>query len=299
MDLRLLTTFKAVADTGSVSAAAGRLHTSQPALSRQIQSLERELGIALFVRHKRRLDLTAAGRKFLDAATDVMASVEAAGSLATTLAAGRLTDVRMAAPGTTLADVLAPFLAGLLPDDPLITVEESTYGYAVASVRSGVDLAVLTAPPPRTLSSCQVAVLPVWAYVALGHAWADRSEVSITELADHRLVVLEPTARARQLVDQVLVEEGLAASDLVQCQNPQVAQALAAAGRGVAVLSDDPRFGLRPLHVRTRHGLLSLSLYAAWDPTHHATGELQRLAERLRDFCARRYEQESVSVTEA
>lgn len=297
MDHRLLTTFATVAETGSVSAAAARLHVSQPALSRQLQALERELGLSLFIRHKGRLDLTAAGRRFLEAAAGVLASAEAARSLAASLAAGHLAEVRVVAPSTTLADVLAPFLAELEPDDPLITVAEASYSAAVRSLGTGVDLAVLAAPPPRSLSSCQVAVVPVWAYVGPGHAWAERSEVSITELAEHRLLVLDPSARARQLVDQVLIGQGLTARDVVECQNPQVAQALAAAGRGVAVLSDDPRFGLRPLHVRTRHGLLSLSLYAAWDPEHHAAGELRRLAERLRDFCAHRYQRESFAVT--
>lgn len=307
VDLRSLRTFQTVAATGSVSAAAGILRVSQPALSRQIQALERELGLALFLRRKRRLELTAAGRTFLEAAAGVLASAEAAGTLAAALAAGRISTVRMAAPTTTLTDVLAPFLAELRPEDPLITVEEASYAAAVESLRTGLDLAVLTAPPPRGLSAHRVAVLPVWAYVAATHPWAQRAEVSVAELAEQRLIVLDPTAGARRLLDEALLEEGLAeqrpaeqgpaGGDVIECRNPQVAQALAAAGRGVAVLSDDPRFGLHPLGIRTARGPLTLTLHAGWDPQHHAAPQLEQLAVRLREFCAARYPSTTASTT--
>ena len=73
----------------------------------------------------------------------------------------------------------------------------------------------------------------------------------LERLAASRLLVLDPSARSRRLLDESLVEAGVAARELLECSNPQVAQALAAAGRGVAVLSDDPRFDLVPLRVRT------------------------------------------------
>jgi DNA-binding transcriptional LysR family regulator len=289
MDLRLLRTFRLVAETGSVSAAAEALLVTQPALSRQLQQLERQLGVTLFDRDKGRLRLTAAGQKFLDATVEVLTSAEAARSLAESLAAGRLTRVRMAAPTTTLTDVLAPFLATLQPEDPLITVEESPYADAISGLRSRLDLAVVTAPPPRHLATRQVAVLPVWGYVNRSHPLAGAGEVSIRQLAGHRLVLLDTSARPRRLVDEAFIEAHLAAPELIECSNPQVAQALAAAGRGVAVVSDDPRFGLEQLHIRGRHGRLTLTLHAAWDPHHHAAAELDEVARRLSAFCIERY----------
>ena len=68
-----------------------------------------------------------------------------------------------------------------------------------------------------------------------------------------------------------------------------MAQALAAAGRGVAVLSDDPRFGLQPLRVTAPDGPVHISLYAAWSPDHHAAATLSVLARRLAEFCVERY----------
>ena len=288
MDLRLLSTFRTVAELGSVSAASRRTLVGQPALTRQLQQLERQVGLALFARDGGRLVLTPGGRRFLAAAGEVLDTAETARSLARSLAAGRLDHVRAAAPTTTLTDVLAPFLATLAPDDPLLTVEEAHAADAVAGLRSRYDLVLVTAPPPAGLASLQVAVLPVWAHVAPAHPLATGEQVALTELGAHRLLVLGPTARSRRVLDEALVASGVAA-ELLECSNPQVAQGLAAAGRGVAVLSDDPRFDLVPLRVATAGGPLTLTLHAAWDGRHHAAGELALLAGRLRDFCAERY----------
>jgi LysR family hca operon transcriptional activator len=83
MELRHLRYFVAVAEEGSVTLAAERrLHTAQPSLSRQIRDLENEVGARLLVRSVRGIELTAAGRVFLDHARLALAQVEAAGSAA-------------------------------------------------------------------------------------------------------------------------------------------------------------------------------------------------------------------------
>jgi LysR family hca operon transcriptional activator len=83
MELRHLRYFVAVAEAGSLTAAAARrLHTSQPSLSRQIRDLEDELGAQLLTRRARGIDLTPAGRVFLDHARLVLSQVEAAGEAA-------------------------------------------------------------------------------------------------------------------------------------------------------------------------------------------------------------------------
>jgi LysR family hca operon transcriptional activator len=79
MELRHLRYFVAVADAGSLTVAAARkLHTSQPSLSRQIRDLEDEIGTQLLTRGVRGIELTAAGRTFLDHARLVLSQVEAA-----------------------------------------------------------------------------------------------------------------------------------------------------------------------------------------------------------------------------
>src|ERR1700674_3023719 len=83
MELRHLRYFIAVAEAGSVTVAAQRmLHTSQPSLSRQIQDLEHEVGAQLLTRRARGIELTPAGRAFLDHARVVLSQVEAAAEAA-------------------------------------------------------------------------------------------------------------------------------------------------------------------------------------------------------------------------
>src|SRR5437899_9084523 len=83
MELRHLRYFVAVAEEGNLTAAAERrLHTSQPSLSRQIRDLEYEVGAQLMTRSARGIELTAAGRVFLDHARLALAQVDAAGEAA-------------------------------------------------------------------------------------------------------------------------------------------------------------------------------------------------------------------------
>src|SRR6202046_4769186 len=79
MELRHLRYFVAVAEAGSLTVAAEQtLHTSQPSLSRQIRDLESELGARLLTRRARGIELTPAGRTFLDHARSLLSHVEAA-----------------------------------------------------------------------------------------------------------------------------------------------------------------------------------------------------------------------------
>jgi LysR family hca operon transcriptional activator len=83
MELRHLRYFVAVAEAGSLTVAAERiLHTSQPSLSRQIRDLEQEVGTQLMTRTARGIELTPAGRAFLDHARSVLSQVEAAAEAA-------------------------------------------------------------------------------------------------------------------------------------------------------------------------------------------------------------------------
>jgi LysR family hca operon transcriptional activator len=87
MELRHLRYFVAVAEAGSLTVAAEqKLHTSQPSLSRQIRDLEDEVGAQLLTRRARGIDLTPAGRAFLDHARVVLSQVEAAAEAARRIA---------------------------------------------------------------------------------------------------------------------------------------------------------------------------------------------------------------------
>ncbi|WP_283136898.1 LysR family transcriptional regulator [Rhizohabitans arisaemae] len=289
MELRHLRYFLAVVETGSTVKAAERELVAQPSLSRQLRSLESRLGIELFVRDGGRLHLSPAGERFLPIARDLLVRAGHAQTTLCALAAGRPPRLTVAAPPTTVADVIAPYIATTTQADPFITVREELLTAAYTTLSRGADLAISSAPPPLHLAWRLLARLPIWAYVPDGHRLHRRDHVAVVELIAEPLLLLTPDHGTRRRFDNAVLDTGQACDVAFETTVPQIAQALAAAGRGVAVVSDDPRYGLRPLAVRTPHGELSIDVYAAWDPTHYAAETLAALAADLSAYCVRAY----------
>jgi len=289
IDLRLLRYFVATAEEGSATQAAAQLHVTQPVLSRQLRQLEHQTGLRLFERDGRRLRLTRAADEFLPLARQLLREAESVGEAARVLASGEVERLHIAVPTTTLTDVLAPFIATLQPTDPVPLLRSLDPRGAAAAITAGADLAIVHRPPPRTLASRRLAVLPLLAYVRRDDPWAAHGSVTLEELVERPLVLMTPDFRPRELLDAALDTAGLAYGDVVECTNAQVAQALAAADRGVAVVSDDPRFDLVPLTIDAGGRPLRIRLYAAWDPRHHAAAVVADLVDRLAAFCVQRY----------
>src|SRR5437763_9481435 len=109
MDLRRLRTFVAVAESGTVSKAALRLRITQPALSRHISDLQRELRLRLFDRVGRGLVLTAAGEQFLADCRGALKHIDALGERAELLRHGDSGVLKLAAPPHTIESVLTSF----------------------------------------------------------------------------------------------------------------------------------------------------------------------------------------------
>jgi DNA-binding transcriptional LysR family regulator len=123
IDWSLLQSFLAVAETGSLSAAARRLGKTQPTIGRHVQTLEDDLGVSLFRRQVRGMELTSQGEGLLEHARKMRAAADAL-NLA---AAGRSTDlsgtVRLTASETMSHHVLPPVLAKLRAELPQIQIE--------------------------------------------------------------------------------------------------------------------------------------------------------------------------------
>src|ERR1700675_5218600 len=79
MELRSLSYFPRIAELGSITRAESHLRLAQPALTRHVQRLEEELGVALFTRANRGVRLTEAGQKLLDGATRILRDIERTG----------------------------------------------------------------------------------------------------------------------------------------------------------------------------------------------------------------------------
>jgi DNA-binding transcriptional LysR family regulator len=184
MELRALRYFVTVADELHFGRAADRLHIAQPAVSRQIARLERELGVRLFDRSPRRVRLTAAGQRVLDAAREALAAADRvriaatprAGVLRIGTGTGQFTG-RLER-GIDALRERAPAFDVVLVDLPLPR--------RLNALRQGeLDLAlargVLAAPGLRVLTAWTESLFAV---VSVRHPAAGRAVVGVAELAD-------------------------------------------------------------------------------------------------------------------
>jgi len=110
LDLGQLRAFAAVCDSGSVSAAAHKVHVTQPALSRRISELESSLGVQLFERERGRLRLTSAGENLLEHARGVLIEAESMVTRARTFGRDPAHVLRVGSSSIALERVIAPVL---------------------------------------------------------------------------------------------------------------------------------------------------------------------------------------------
>ena len=157
MNLRQLRYVVATAEHGTMTAAAQALFVAQPALSRAIRDLERELGVALFARAGRGVALTDAGEHVVRHARDALRAVDAITDFATGSAGARTGDLRVAATAALEPELTAGLLPQFARDQPAVRVRVircDGQRSAGAIVRDGrADLALTDLPVPGDLAA--------------------------------------------------------------------------------------------------------------------------------------------------
>jgi DNA-binding transcriptional LysR family regulator len=247
MELRHLRYFLAVAEELHFHRAATRLHISQPPLSQQIRALERELGVTLLERNRRRVTLTAAGEGFRDDARMILAAVERASERARDLARGSLGTLSIGFVGSamfspTLPDILREFRAGH-PDVALALRELPTTAQLQALVGGELDVGVIRGPvadaevdPQLELMTIQrehlVAALPA------DHRLATRRRLRAEELRGETFVILarrEAPGLYAGLAS-TMGEAGGVPDDVLEVAEMQTIISLVAGGFGVSLV---------------------------------------------------------------
>ena len=241
MELRHLRYFIAVAETGSLTEAAERrLHTSQPSLSRQIRDLEYQVGVELLSRGARGVELTAAGRAFLDHARLALAQVDAAREAARraaqpakqTFALGFLTGQEM----DWLPEAMR-ILRDELPNIEVTVSSQYSPDLAAGLMRGKLDLAFLR-PEPRVvdLTFRTVTKEPLVVIMPSDHRLASHQAIGVHEIVGEKFISVSNTAPVlRTVIDDYLKRSSL---DIRpdQVDNLAMAMSLVASTRGVALL---------------------------------------------------------------
>jgi DNA-binding transcriptional LysR family regulator len=243
MELYQLRTFLAVVAEGNLTRAADRVHTSAPAVSAQIRSLEDELGVLLFERTSRGMALTAAGervatdaRRTLDAAQGLRATAEQLrGSVAGIVRMGTMSDPV----GLRLGDVFVK-LAERHPRVAL-HLQQTLSVQAMEDVRRGqLDCAYVlsSAEPSEDLELRRLA--PVNVVPVLPARWATAGLPGTNaELARRAWVGTAPACGLRGPLEQFFQEAGVDLQPGATADSEAAIRGMVASGLGAGVLRED------------------------------------------------------------
>src|ERR1700730_11638190 len=197
MELRHLRYFIAVAEEGSLTLAAEkRLHTAQPSLSRQIRDLEYEVGVPLMIRSVHGIELTAAGKAFLDHARLALTQAEAAAEAArraaqpprTSFAIGFLTGSEM----DWLPAVMG-ILQAELPGTEVVIHSQDSPDLAAGLIRGKIDLAFLR--PEKQAPGLKFRPLrkdPLIVLMPRDHALTARNSIRPEDIAGQTFMGVSP-----------------------------------------------------------------------------------------------------------
>jgi LysR family hca operon transcriptional activator len=242
MELRHLRYFVAVAEEGSLTLAARkRLHTAQPSLSRQVRDLEYEVGVELMRRSVHGIELTAAGRAFLDHARLALVQVEAAIEAARraahpakpTFALGFLTGQEM----DWLPETMR-ILRDQLPNIEISVSSQYSPDLAQALLRGKLDLAFMRREALMPdLDYTTIVKEPLVVIMPGDHRLASQSAVALQDIAGENFIGMSNTAPTlRVIIDEYLQRSGLDLQPAHRVDNLAMAMSLIASTGGVALL---------------------------------------------------------------
>jgi DNA-binding transcriptional LysR family regulator len=257
MELRQLEYFVAVAEEANFTRAAERIHVAQPAVSAQIQRLERELGQPLLDRSRRTVRLTAAGeaalphaKAALAAAADMQVAVDELTELVRgTVRVGTVTSHRVDMPS---------LLADFHTEHPNveITLSTDTSDVLMDKVRTGqLDAAIVSVGPGERPDGLDVEVVTdeaIQAAVAPTDRLANRKTVRLTDLRNRALIALPVGAGIRYQFDVACASAGFTPRIAFEASTPVALADLAERGLGVAIVPASVprgRDGLRALAI--------------------------------------------------
>jgi len=242
MELRHLRYFVAVAEAGSLSVAAERrLHTSQPSLSRQIRDLEDEVGAQLLTRSARGIELTPAGRAFLDHARLVLSQVEAAAEAARRVAhpakpcfsMGFLTGHEL----TWMPEALR-ILRDKLPNIDVMISSQYSPQLANALSKGTVDAAFLRRERGVPELAFRLLVKErLMVVMPSDHRLASLKAISPSDLGGETFVTVSDTAPVlRVVIDNYLKRSGINITPAHEVDHLAMGMSLIASTRGVGLL---------------------------------------------------------------
>jgi DNA-binding transcriptional LysR family regulator len=287
MELRQLEYLVAVAEEANFTRAAERIHVAQPAVSAQIQRLERELGQTLVDRSRRAVRLTAAGEAVLPHARTALAAVRTMGVAAdevTRLVRGTVTIGTVTSHNVDIPHLLADFHAE--HPNVEITLGTDTSDNLVENVRAGrLDVAIASVGPDEVPAGLHIEVVTdeaIEAAVCLTDPLAKRKKIRFADLRDRTLIALPVGAGIRNQFDRACAKAGVSPRIAFEASTPLALADLAGRGLGVAIVPASVPRGRDDLHALTLVPELRGRLVLAWRSAGPISPAARVLIDRAR-----------------
>ena len=241
IELRHLRYFLAVAEELHFGRAAKRVHISQPPLSQQIRQLEEDLGVQLFYRTRRRVELTEAGRVFAGEVRLILEQVERATGLAEKATRGNLNRIVVAcSPANSyyVVKILTAF-AARHPDARLVVKSLVTSLQVEALLNNRIDVGFVTLPVDAEGLALET-ILRERLVVAFPkrHPLSHRKQISLRALSGDTMIVfpLHMSPGRYQLITGICRRAGISLSVLHEVDNVHTMLELVASGFGVCLM---------------------------------------------------------------
>lgn len=241
MEIRQLRAFVAIAETGTFTAGAQRVHVTQAAISMQIRQLENELGSKLFVRAPRRVILTEAGEHLLQRAQLILREHDAAQEEIAELAGAQRGRLRIGNSSATVAtDSLPKLLTELRKHHAVVevTVGSGTSAALVQRILAGeMDVAFVSLPVDA--HGIQTERLDEDQLVAIAsprHRLAKQRTVSAYTLAGEKLILGERGGNTRRMIDQFFAQAGVALKVAMELSRQAAIRRMVEADMGVGIV---------------------------------------------------------------
>jgi DNA-binding transcriptional LysR family regulator len=240
VDLRQLEVVRAVAETGSFTAAARRLHVSQSAVSRQVLLLEEELREPLFLRLGRKVRLTDAGEALLQLSRRVLTDIrETAATIADRQAALKGT-LRLGGGMTVCLHVFPDLLKEYRRKHREVEVKLTTGStpQLVERVRAGaLDVALLTLPiEGADLVQERVMREELLLVTHPSHPLARQRRLTPRDLHGRPCVLFEHGSSTRRVIDEMFEREQIQPRIVMETENVEILKALTASGMGMTIV---------------------------------------------------------------
>jgi DNA-binding transcriptional LysR family regulator len=292
MDLRHVRTFVTVAEVGTVSRAAERLHVAQPALSRQIANLEDELGLQLFDRVGRRLVLTSGGEQMLNDCRGLLNYARAVGEQAQVLRRGDVGVLRVSASPHLIEGIFPDFLrqyAVRYPNVQVRLVDAAAGGEAFAMLERGEVHLLQTIvralePGEQRFQSHPLAPMEMLAACHPKLKLGTEGAVEISRLASYPLLQATADFAMRRNFDAACRLAGFTPNNVLESHAPHALLAMAEAGHGVAIIPSAlriQRYSVRVLRVTYRGKPINEPLAILSDKRRPLTGYAKVFCEML------------------